>query len=749
MRLISSVLGCVIIVACAARGADQSQPPRRGPGEGVPPLPQAITSFGAAVDGDWLYVYGGHIGRAHAHSAQNHSDGFYRLNLKTGAAWEPLEMGTHLQGLAVVSHGGSIYRVGGLSMRNPSGEPEDMHSVDEFARYDTDSGRWEKLPSLPGGGRSSHDAAVLDGKLYVVGGWKLAGDSDSGVWAEHGYVADLAAPAAPAVRWEKLPPQPFKHRALAVAATTKSLYAIGGLSEEGKPTGDVFIFDPASRNWSKGPELPTGTRAKAFAVSAFGVGDTVWASGIDGRVYSLRDGASAWVDTGYDLKTPRFFHRLLPHGERLLFIAGASKASHLDSVEMVEIATLRATPTAALPAATPSTVTHSNSSQAGSTTWPGFRGSGDSHTAARDLPIEWSDEENIAWRADLPGYGQSSPVIWGDKVFVTSIEGAKQERLHVTCVDLRTGKQLWTRSFPASQTVSNTGFVSKAAPTPAVDARRLYAFFESGELIALDHAGQTLWQRSLTKEYGEFKGNHGLGASIALADDSVIVLADHSGSSYLLSADAATGENRWKVEREPRVSWSSPVITGQEILISSNGVAESYSAADGKLLWRVEELKGNTVASPSAEGELVVIGSSERGSCVAIDRRDGKVRWRADGALASFASPLIHRGGVYYVNKPGVASCVDLQTGRELWALRLPSSCWASPIAAGDLVYYFCTAGQAVVLRPTGGGGNGEQPVKVAESKLDIDGGRVYGVAAVDGAFVLRTGTQLIRIGLP
>src|SRR5262245_39997490 len=156
--------------------------------------------------------------------------------------------------------------------------------------------------------------------------------------------------------------------------------------------------------------------------------------------------------------------------------------------------------------------------------WPGFRGAGDSHTTARQLPLEWADDKNVAWKASLPGYGQSSPVVWRDKVFLTAVEGANKEKLLVFCHDLKQGRQLWLKEFPATFTMKDANTVSKAAPTPTVDDRRVYVFFESGDLFAFDHKGNLQWRRKLAEEYGAYKTNHGLGSSIALTDKAVIAL---------------------------------------------------------------------------------------------------------------------------------------------------------------------------------------------------------------------------------
>lgn len=378
-------------------------------------------------------------------------------------------------------------------------------------------------------------------------------------------------------------------------------------------------------------------------------------------------------------------------------------------------------------------------------TWPAFRGSGDSITQAKQLPLKWSATENIAWTAKLPGYGQSSPVVWKDKVFVTAIEGESKETLHLLCLDLASGKISWQRQFPASQRIKSSDYVSKGAPTPVVTADRVFAMFESGDLLAFDHSGKELWRRDLVKDFGPFTGNHGLGSSPVPAGDSLLILVAQ-GSPYLLSVDMTTGKDRWRTEHAFGSSWSSPTVyVGTDkkpiALVSSSGVAAAFDVKSGDKIWDMSGLSGNTVASPTIAGELMLLGSSDRASQAGL-RIDGKERvaWRSADATSSFGSPLVYEGLGYSVNREGVAYCFDPATGKGIWDTRLPASCWASPIGGAGRVYFFTRDGICVVMKA------GKEMDVLAENKL-LGKGRVYGVAAVEGAFLVKTGTALIKVG--
>ena len=383
--------------------------------------------------------------------------------------------------------------------------------------------------------------------------------------------------------------------------------------------------------------------------------------------------------------------------------------------------------------------------------WSSFRGIGNDVSAIRDLPLSWSDDEGIAWQAPLNGYGQSSPVVYGRKVFVTSVDGPEKERGITSCFDLKTGARQWSAEVPASQNVPSSDMVSRGAPTPCVDARAVYVFFESGDVAAFTHDGRRLWHRKLAVEYGKYQGNHGLGGSLAQSAVAIYLLVDHDGPSYLLALDKATGKNLWKTERSSRTSWSSPLfVDGPQpfVVISSSGSVEAYDADTGKPLWSLPGVEGNTVASPTTASDLLIIGSSDPGQTLALRKPAGdsatpEIVWRLKSLSASFSSPLAYQGHVYVVNKSGVAACIDAESGGTLWSERLPGSCWATAVGALNRIYFFGKDGVTTVVS------SGSRFERLAENRLSIDEGRVYGAAAVPGALVLRTGKKLICVGKP
>ncbi|WP_168563729.1 outer membrane protein assembly factor BamB family protein [Crateriforma spongiae] len=348
-------------------------------------------------------------------------------------------------------------------------------------------------------------------------------------------------------------------------------------------------------------------------------------------------------------------------------------------------------------------------------TWGSFRAGGAS-TAASPLPVRWSENQSIAWQQELMGYGQSAPVIYGGRLVVTSVEGSGCETLVVTCLDLRSGETLWMYRHRASATHPSTYMYSRAAPTPVVDANGVYAFFESGDFLGLDWSGQLRWHRNEAEAFGKFGNNHGIGSSPAADDHSLYLLIEHDGPSSLVSISKETGQTQWSVDRPSVKSWASPIVANvdgrHQVVVSSGGSVCGYRTDDGSALWQLDGLDGNTVPSPVASGNRLLIparlpefaadGQVKANCCLDLSNiSDGSpaVLWRADKAISEYASPVVCGDFAYFINKASVLHCIHVKTGEVAYRKRLSLDCWATPIVAGDLIYFFAKNGQAKVIR--------------------------------------------------
>ena len=352
--------------------------------------------------------------------------------------------------------------------------------------------------------------------------------------------------------------------------------------------------------------------------------------------------------------------------------------------------------------------------------WPGFLGQGASAVDPATVPSVWSPTENIAWKTKLPGKGQSSPVIWDDKIFVTAIEGTMKDHCHVVALNLADGSIAWDLNLDPYQPVRSNYFQSRSAPTPLVDENGVYALFETGNLVAISHAGEQLWQRGLTEDYGAFESTIGIAASPLQVGDSIVLLIDHEGPSYLLAVDKKTGETKWKTDRDSRTSYASPSLVpvgdSHHIVCSSSGSIEGFDPATGELLWTLgDEVGGNRATTPLAAGNGRFVMAASPGmhnenegearrtnGIVMIEKSDdgfkAKVLWRTDEAMPAFNTPTVHAGLAYWVNKAGVVFCYNAETGEKHYSKRIEQGCWATPVAIGDRLYVFGKDGLTTVL---------------------------------------------------
>ncbi|QDU31441.1 outer membrane biogenesis protein BamB [Anatilimnocola aggregata] len=418
--------------------------------------------------------------------------------------------------------------------------------------------------------------------------------------------------------------------------------------------------------------------------------------------------------------------------------------------------------------------------------WPAFLGQGASEVKPDSLPVTWSPAANIAWQTDLAGFGQSSPVIYGERVFVTAVEGPDKDICHLLALNLSDGKVQWKHSFDSSDKVKNSLYVSRAAPTPVTDDKHVFAFFESGDVVAVTHTGTEKWRKSLSSEFGKFQNKFGLAASPVMTDDSIVILVDDEGPSYLIALSKTDGKTKWKTDRTSRTSWSSPslveVAGAQHVVCSSSGTVDGYEAATGKLLWSYDEVGGNNKSTPRpyAPGSFLVGASASREAkatpgtdpkksnfAMTIELVDGKpqpkVLWRTEQATPTFNSPVVYAGHAYWVNTQGVVFCLDATTGEARYTERLKQSCWATPLGVGDRLYFFGKDGVTSVLR-TGpkfellaenqlwdpaqlkvdpAKGAAEDTEEKREAAAMFSGPTQYGVAAVSGSLLIRTGDKL------
>ncbi|MDD4786400.1 MAG: PQQ-binding-like beta-propeller repeat protein [Pirellulales bacterium] len=337
--------------------------------------------------------------------------------------------------------------------------------------------------------------------------------------------------------------------------------------------------------------------------------------------------------------------------------------------------------------------------------WPRFRGPGGLGIApAMDLPAAWDAEsgEGICWKAPVSLPGNSSPIVWGDRLFLT---GADEQRRVVLCYDAAEGKQLWETAIPATpesegkvpELSEDTGF---AAPTPVTDGLRVYAMFANGDVAAVDFEGKLVW----TKGLGIPKNIYGHASSPAMWRDRVIVQFDQATPkdqlSRLIALDAATGETVWSTPREVANSWPSPIVIdhegSQQIIACSDPFVIAYNPADGKEIWRCKCLRQDVGPSPTyADGILYVTSEFPQMTAIRpsgtgdITDNDEYVLWIAEDNLPDTCSPLATARHVYVLASYGYLTCYDAKSGEPRWEWESDDSYTSSPTMVGDLIYVF------------------------------------------------------------
>lgn len=390
-----------------------------------------------------------------------------------------------------------------------------------------------------------------------------------------------------------------------------------------------------------------------------------------------------------------------------------------------------------------SLITLQVSAQTDKSSWLQFRGSDGSGYVDAKLPTKIDKENGIAWEAELPGKGPSSPIVVGENVIVTAGSGPEQEWMHVICFDVKTGKENWHRKFWATGRPHSHPLSGNAAPTPASDGKRIYAFFSSNDLICLDLKGKLLWYRGLSFDYPKAGNDTGMASSPIVFNGTVVVQVENQGDSFAAGIDALTGKSKWRVERNKKACWASPVAIPAKgdrpaMIGMQNGLGYVLvNAESGQEVWKSEE-RSNTVASSTFGGNRLYATS---GGLTAYEFGSGaepNVAWRSKNQGMGNASPIVAGDKVYTRNRQGVVTCLNTSDGKQVWRTRVGGGHWATPIVAGDYMYVPDQDGTISVLKL------GDEPEVVSSEQIaDV----FLGSPAVAGnAMYLRSDKKLYKI---
>lgn len=418
--------------------------------------------------------------------------------------------------------------------------------------------------------------------------------------------------------------------------------------------------------------------------------------------------------------------------------------------------------------------------------WPQWRGPhGNGVSGETNLPVRWSATENVAWKVPIAGAGISTPVVAGGRVFVTSqigsgisrpgprlVQGADAaaagERaldtstrgpedgrtLFVTeAFDGRSGTRIWEHRLDAAGPLPAVHDKHNlASPSPVTDGTLVYAWFGTGQIVALDAAtGKPVWQRHLGEDVAPFQINWGHSSSPVLYEDQLILLCDHEPASYLLALDKRSGKERWKVDRgKGRAAYSTPLVvdtpTGPELIVNSSERLDAYDPRTGAFLWHADGANRFPVPSPLAhEGVIYTSRGYRSGPYMAIrpggrgDASTSHVLWHVPTGAPYVSSIVLYQGLIYMATDNGILTIADAKNGERVWQGRVGGVFSASPVAGDGKVYLLSENGETIVLRA------GREAEVIARNPI---GERTLASMAVSaGRIFMRSDDHLFCIG--
>ena len=378
--------------------------------------------------------------------------------------------------------------------------------------------------------------------------------------------------------------------------------------------------------------------------------------------------------------------------------------------------------------------------------WPQWRGPFFNGMARGDAPSVWSDTKNIKWKVELPGRGFSTPAVWGDRIFITTAiptgrpaaaapnpepanepaQGGQrrggggagpllEHRFEVLCLDRKTGKILWQRTAKVATPHEgyHRAYGSFASNSPVTDGRYVYASFGSRGIYSYDFNGKLIWEKDLGVQM-KMRLAFGEGSAPLLFGDRLFVVFDHEGESFMVALDKRNGKELWRVSRDERSSWSTPLAVEHggrtEIVVSATNKVRSYDPETGKLLWESAGLGANVIPVPVYQNGMVYVMSGYRDPklmAIKLGQQgditgSNAIAWSHTRGLSYTASPVLHNGKLYVVTDNGMVTAFNAATGEPYYSqTRLPKTynLKASPVGANGKLYLATEDGDVVVLK--------------------------------------------------
>lgn len=384
--------------------------------------------------------------------------------------------------------------------------------------------------------------------------------------------------------------------------------------------------------------------------------------------------------------------------------------------------------------------------------WPRWRGpEGTGHTVEKGFLTTW-DAKAVVWKTPLKGRGQSSPIVWGDRIFLTTALDNGKERV-VFCVDRRTGKIQWEHVAWTGQPEPSHEMNGWASATCATDGEHVYASFGKAGLHCYTVEGKPVWSREL----GAFqsKTKRGTAASPILVGDLVIQNGDSESDPFLFALDKKTGKTMWKVDRPATEGYSTPILVTTpertEIVLNGDPFIAAYEPATGKQLWKCKSFAPRGEPTPTIADGVVYVLNGQPGDVYAVrpggtgDVTKTHMVWHTPRKSGrDQPSPIVVGGYLLASNMEGVLNCYDAKTGKDLWKERISTArITAAPVAAEGRAYFLNEAGQAIVLQP------GPEMKILARNALTPEAGEIFRATPTPcaGQFLIRSERTLYCVG--